>query len=422
MHFEQNPINYQVISHLKSPLGDLGVKTLNFEPFEQKTLPLPQNIREMKTVDKLLGWLLLAAIIALIAKQIVVQNQEKDVELPAVSLAEVQEFFPDAAELRLTDTSYYIVENAQAEVLGVVMLSAPYSDDVKGFNGPTPLMICLNGDSTIFNVKLLQNKETPGYRKRLEKNHYLESWNGMTVEEALNAKVDAVSGATYSSLGVQNSLRKRLEVVSRQQTAPPDKISQWGNICVLVIIVMALICFFIPQKTKTLRLITLLLSVGVIGFWQNALLSLVRFYGWLTSGITWQLEWVIVLLFVLAALLPLFTGKAFYCTYLCPMGALQEFTGKVCKRKAKISHRLNTALLIIRKLALLTILVLLLVGTGLNLAFVEPFSVFSVRSLTLFSIVFAVVILVTSLFVNRAWCRFLCPTGLLFDLVRKIRK
>jgi len=39
---------------------------------------------------------------------------------------------------------------------------------------------------------------------------FLDSWNGLTAEEALNKEVDAVSGATYSSKGIQNSLKARL--------------------------------------------------------------------------------------------------------------------------------------------------------------------------------------------------------------------
>lgn len=376
----------------------------------------------MKKIDKILNWLILAALVAVVVVCIFKkENDAVDDTLPTIELSEVQDLFPDAQQLQLLDTSYFAVKNAENETIGSVMLSSPYSDGIKGYAGPTPLLIALDKDGKIMQVKLLPNKETPGFLNSVIKAGYLDSWNGLTVDEALQKNVDAVSGATYSSKGIQNSLKARLAVVSRQSVADTaDNSALLPNICILLVVIMALICFFNPQKTKTLRLVTLLLSIGILGFWRNASMSLLKFYSWLTSGITWPLEWAMVAIFALAVLLPLFTGRAFYCTYLCPMGALQELAGKACKKKVNVPKTAVTILLIIRKLFLLTLLILVAANAGIDLAFAEPFSVFSVQSITLFSIVFAAIVLVVSLFINRAWCRFLCPTGLLFDLVRRV--
>lgn len=43
-----------------------------------------------------------------------------------------------------------------------------------------------------------------------------EAWNGLTPDEALNKQVDAVSGATFTSNGVKNSLVARLKAYQRQ--------------------------------------------------------------------------------------------------------------------------------------------------------------------------------------------------------------
>lgn len=375
-------------------------------------------------IDRILNWLILAALVAVVAVCIFnKENDEADESLPSIELSEIHDLFPDAQQLQLLDTSYFAVKNAENETVGSVLLSSPYSDGVKGYAGPTPLLIALDKEGKIMQVRILANRETPGFLKSVTNAGFFESWNGLSVDEALQKDVDAVSGATYSSRGIQNSLKARLAVVSRQSVAETtDNSALWPNLCILLVVVMALVCFFIPQKTKTLRLITLLLSILILGFWRDAMMSLYLFYGWLTNGLSLATEWVLVLVALLAVMLPLFTGKAFYCTYLCPMGALQEMVGKACKKKVKMSNKLVTVLLIVRKLYLLVILVLLALGIITNLVFFEPFSVFSVRSLTVFSVVFAVIILAASLFINRAWCRFLCPTGLLFDLVRRIRK
>ena len=377
----------------------------------------------MKTIDKILNWLILVALLAMIA--VCIFETEKDCtdeSLPNIELSEIQDLFPEAQQVQFLDTSYFAVKNAENETIGSVLLSSPYSDGIKGYAGKTPLLIALDNEGKILQIKLLANQETPGFLKRVNNAGYLESWNGLTVDEALQKKVDAVSGATYSSKGIQNSLKARLAVVSRQSvTETTDNSTLLPNICILLVVVLALICFFNPQKTKTLRLVTLLLSIGILGFWRNASMSLLKFYSWLTSGISWPLEWVLIVIFVLAILLPLFIGKAFYCTYLCPMGALQELAGKACKKKLTLPKTATSILLVIRKLFLLTLLILVAANAGIDLAFAEPFSVFSVKSITLFSIIFAAIVLIVSLFISRAWCRFLCPTGLLFELVRKIK-
>lgn len=377
----------------------------------------------MKTIEKILNWLILAALLAVIAVCIFKTEKSDATEsLPSIEVSEIQDLFPEAQQLQFLDTSYFAVKNTENETIGTVLLSSPYSDHIKGYAGKTPLLIALDNDGKIMQIKLLDNQETPGFLKNVINAGYLESWNGLSSDEALQKNVDAVSGATYSSRGIQNSLKARLAVVARQNIVETtDNSALLPNICILIVVILALICFFNPQKTKTLRLITLLLSIGIIGFWRNASMSLLKFYSWLTSGISWPLEWVLIVIFVLAVLLPLLTGKAFYCTYLCPMGALQEMAGKACKKKANPSRKVTTVLLVIRKLFLLTLLILVAAGTGIDLAFAEPFSVFSVKSISVFSIVFAAVVLVVSLFINRAWCRFLCPTGLLFDMVRKIK-
>lgn len=136
---------------------------------------------------------------------------EKD--LPIETLTSLQTAFPKAAYVELTAEATYAVKDAKGKVIGTVLLSSPYSDGINGFNGPTPLQIALDNNDKIIEVRVLDNDETPNFLKRVTDAGYLDSWNGLTVEEALNKEVDAVSGATYSSRGIQNSLKARLEAV-----------------------------------------------------------------------------------------------------------------------------------------------------------------------------------------------------------------
>lgn len=161
----------------------------------------------MKTTHKFAGLLLLAAGLGLC---------NCGPKLPELPVAEVKPSFADAAKTKAIDTAFYEVKDAKGNKLGIVLFSSPYSDNVKGFNGPTPLLIALDAENRIKNVVLLENKETPVYAQRVVNAGLYEAWNGLTPDEALNKDVDAISGATYTSNGVKKSLKARLEAYQRQ--------------------------------------------------------------------------------------------------------------------------------------------------------------------------------------------------------------
>ena len=84
------------------------------------------------------------------------------------------------------------------------------STDVKGYIGPTPLIITIEKDKVV-KIEALENSETPGFFKRVVDNGLLERWNGLSVDEALETDIDAVTGATFSSNAVIENVRLGLK-------------------------------------------------------------------------------------------------------------------------------------------------------------------------------------------------------------------
>lgn len=82
--------------------------------------------------------------------------------------------------------------------------------DVKGYNGATPLIVTIENDKVV-KVTALDNEETPRFFQHMTNGGMLDSWNGKTVDEALNANVDAVAGATYSSNAVVENVHRALK-------------------------------------------------------------------------------------------------------------------------------------------------------------------------------------------------------------------
>ena len=161
----------------------------------------------MNVIKKTLGALMAAGVVALCSC---------GPKLPELPVEEVKPYFSDAAKTKAIDTAYYEVKDNKGNKLGTVLFSSPYSDGIKGFNGPTPILIALDAEGRIKNVVLLENQETPVYAKRVVEGGLYQAWNGLTVDEALDKQVDAVSGATFTSNGVKKSLIARLKAYQKQ--------------------------------------------------------------------------------------------------------------------------------------------------------------------------------------------------------------
>ena len=120
------------------------------------------------------------------------------------------------------------IKSATALIFGILMMSAMPGDEpltrngkqyiintttistgVKGYLGNTPLKIYITNNK-IDKIEALPNKETPKYFLKV-KNQMLDKWNGMTVNKALTANVDGVTGATYSSDAVKKNVKLGLE-------------------------------------------------------------------------------------------------------------------------------------------------------------------------------------------------------------------
>ncbi|MDD4141983.1 MAG: FMN-binding protein [Bacteroidales bacterium] len=135
----------------------------------------------------------------------------------------------------------------------LVILTDSLASDVNGFNGPVPLKITIV-KGIIENIEALPNQETPRFFNVVE-DDLLPVWFGMTVKEALQLNVDVITGATYSSEAVIESVTRGLRYA---QTVQPDVDETDGNsstmmICIIGIIAVILIVagiFIIKARAK----------------------------------------------------------------------------------------------------------------------------------------------------------------------------
>lgn len=112
-------------------------------------------------------------------------------------------------------------------------------------------------------------------------------------------------------------------------------------------------------------------------------------------------------------------GPAF-CGWACPMGALQEFLF-LNKNAANPSARIRRLLLWIRRITVL-LLIIWLTTTGLIFwGQIDPFkSVFNLQGFSWTTGIPVAVLLISSTYVFRPFCRTLCPIGLLNGLIARL--
>ena len=102
-----------------------------------------------------------------------------------------------------------------------VIYTGDIAKKVYGYNGTTPLNIHIQGGK-ITRIEALPNNETPQYFKRaIDKIFPL--FEGKTVAEAKRMKVDAVTGATYSSEAVIKNIQMGLEQAGNNKANKKSK-------------------------------------------------------------------------------------------------------------------------------------------------------------------------------------------------------
>ena len=85
---------------------------------------------------------------------------------------------------------------------------------VKGFGGPVPVEVEVKDGHVVRVAPKLPNEETPGFFQRLADAGLWRAWDGLPVEVAATSRVDAVTGATYSSEAPIANVRAALAVAA----------------------------------------------------------------------------------------------------------------------------------------------------------------------------------------------------------------
>ncbi|MBR0689847.1 regulatory protein NosR [Bradyrhizobium manausense] len=172
-----------------------------------------------------------------------------------------------------------------------------------------------------------------------------------------------------------------------------------------------------------------------LGWYANAQLSVVNvvtFTNALVTGFHWEFFLAAPLIFILWAATAgglLFWGRGPFCGWLCPFGALQELTNQAAKwlkvPQITVPWGLHERLWPIKYIIFLGLFGLSLysVDTAERFAEIEPFKTAIILKFARQwpFVLYAVALLVIGLFIERFFCRYLCPLGAALAIPGRIR-
>lgn len=194
----------------------------------------------------------------------------------------------------------------------------------------------------------------------------------------------------------------------------------------------------VAQRRKLYRILrygfltVTLLWLGWYAVAQLSVLNVLTFTGALRTEFRWDLfllEPLIFILWAFVAMSLLFGGRGAYCGWLCPFGALQELLNRTAQRfrlpQIRVPFGLHERLWPIKYIVFLGLFAVSLNAIDMAHAGaeVEPFKTAIVmRFMREWPFVLYVLALLgAGLFIERAFCRYLCPLGAVLAIPARIR-
>jgi len=203
------------------------------------------------------------------------------------------------------------------------------------------------------------------------------------------------------------------------KTDPRKKALNW---VVAILAVTALAGLFVRFKpSRKLRGVFLLASLVVLGFYKGGCPCMISSF---INTVLWSFgaerHWSLFIWFLGLIPITYLFGRV-WCGWICHLGAVQEFIFSGSKFRALKSESAQKAMKILQYFLLATLLMQLFITKTNIWCRIDPFLVgFSLMSGAKISLILLALMLLSSIFIHRPFCRAACPIGLILGWVSRI--
>lgn len=380
----------------------------------------------------------IVAIVWLVRKQQV--QLRFDVQSP-IKVEEVRSFFPDAQRLD-PDPSQRAglwVFDRMGKQIGYVLRTSPMADKIVGYCGPTDTLVALTPDKAnpkVVGVKVRSSLDTKQHVEDVMADEdFMGTWNGKSWDQVAGmdpkaAGIEGVSGASLTSRSIARGIQHRFaesdEAAASAHASAAERIRiSAGDVGLCIVIVLAMLLTFTwLRSVRYLRRIFQIVLIGYVGFYTGQLLAQSLFAGWAAVAIPWRAAPGLALLGAAALIVPWLTRRQLYCSHICPHGAAQEWMGRIGHRFRRkhvaLPRGIDRGLRWLPPALIGLVLFVTMERIPLldNLAGIEPFDAYLIRTAGAATIAIAVAGLLAALIVPMAYCKYGCPTGALLGFVR----
>ncbi len=284
---------------------------------------------------------------------------------------------------------------------------------------------------------------------KVQAHHEFDPGADWQIELLVRRQTGPIDSVFTSFKGGYEALDEYVDIPEPIVLAEPLTLTErvWSENRIKVVVLFALIGVLLlilffqdvlvkhPTFMHRLRHGFLVITVVFIGWVWGGQLSVVNVFTFLQSlmkGFSWDLfllDPIIFILWCAAAVTMLLWGRAVYCGWLCPFGALQELINQVSRHFKVPQYELPWA--VHERLWAIKYLILLgLFGLSLDsLALAEQFAEiepFKTTFLLKFDrewpfVAWALFLLALNIFNRKTFCRYLCPLGAALSVSNSVR-
>jgi len=304
--------------------------------------------------------------------------------------------------------------------------------EAEGYGGPLVIGVRASGEGEIGEILSLQNKETPAYFAKMRKKRFFEQFAGKTVSEnyLLDDDIDAVSGATVSSLGFTTAVRDAMHVAATEhfKLSPTWKQAEWlFGLNELGLIGVFALAFFVSYAKGPIarygKFAMPVVALAFVGFYTNSSVSIGQIAGVVMGYIPdfkQHLLWWIMMTGMFGSVLVL--GRNIYCGQVCPFQYVQRGLNKISGVNLAVRPGVQKSARQVVGWMTWSALMLIFLSAHPTLGSYEPFAM--MFSLTGAGVQWYILplSLVGSFFVLNFWCRLFCPVGLVLNDMVRVRR